>query len=147
MGCGIPRRRCGKGEMLPLNSEWPFLFDAFALKYEFSLVELEQTLGNVEALHKRRDGADGHALAAGFRPNQGGRRGGSGCGHNDRGDRDGARGRHDGTTVDGSYNNTTGRHHCHIRTISHNRNNRTTSSQRSRQTVYAASRTVSAATS
>lgn len=38
----------------------------FAVKYEFSLFDLEQALVNVEALHKQRDGADGHTLAAGF---------------------------------------------------------------------------------
>lgn len=44
--------------------------EMFALKYTFSLVELEQALVNVEALYKRQNGADGHALAAGFRRNQ-----------------------------------------------------------------------------
>ena len=36
-----------------------------------------------------------------------------------------------GTTVDVSHNNTTSRHHRHIRSISRSNNNRTTSSQRS----------------
>ena len=50
-----------------------FVREVFALKYDFSLVELEHALVNVEALHKRREGADGHALAAGFKWNQGDR--------------------------------------------------------------------------
>ena len=52
-----------------LSSSMHFIREVFALKYHFPLVELEQALVNVEVLHKRRDGADGHALAAGFRRN------------------------------------------------------------------------------
>lgn len=41
-----------------------FVHEGFALKFDFSLAELEQALVNVEALHKRPNGADSHALAS-----------------------------------------------------------------------------------
>ena len=49
-----------------LPSSMHFVREVFALKCQFSLAELEQALVNVDTLHKRQGGADGHALAAGF---------------------------------------------------------------------------------
>ena len=63
----------------------------FALKTDFTLVELEGGLVRVEELNRSSDGTDGsHALAAGFKARSGGRSGGRG-GHNGsgRGKRDG----------------------------------------------------------
>ena len=51
-----------------LPSSMDLVREIFATKFDFPLTELEQSLINTEALHKRRDGgADGHALAVGFR--------------------------------------------------------------------------------
>ena len=52
-----------------LPSSMHFVRELFILNYDVSLVEVEQALVNVEALHKRRDGADEHALAAGLKRN------------------------------------------------------------------------------
>jgi len=82
-----------------------YVREAFALKYEFTLVEPEQALVNVEALNRRQGGADGHALTAGFRPNRGGRRGGSGGRQNGRGGRDGAPGNGAAGTADDNTSN------------------------------------------
>lgn len=64
-----------------------FVGDGFARKH---------VLFNVEALHKQRDSAGGHVLAAGFRRNQGDQRGGLGGHHNGRGGRGGSHGSRDG---------------------------------------------------
>lgn len=69
----------------------------FALKYEFSLIELERVLVNVGAYQKKHDGVNACALAAGFRWNLGRRHGRPGDRHNGRDGPRGRRGgRHDG---------------------------------------------------
>ena len=75
-GVDVAEEKVCRGILNSLPSSMHFVREVFALKYDFSLVELNQALVNVEALHKQRDGAKRHALAAGFTRNQGGRRGG-----------------------------------------------------------------------
>lgn len=59
-------------EKMSSDTDWPpthmrFVRGGFALRMDYSVVELEHAFVKVVELQKRPDGSDGRALAAGFK--------------------------------------------------------------------------------